>query len=236
MTYARIPNLPLIDDEDVVSLTRYIDQSKAQIAADFNNGTYDSDDDDDDASCLSDDYDFGSDLRSRIQMILDLLPTLESTVEHQESLRHKHPHTKEPAFQASGPAQIYISLLHDNFPKASLQLKDRLGEANWQRHLNVRLRMEQGATHGHDDGLKSESMFYPKTLFHDSGIGTTVAARSQHAPTEASHTSYVSSVGQIEKEALRVPPTPSEVGLGEDFRCYICGHLQTKIKNRIDWK
>ena len=219
-----------------MTLTCYIDQSKAQIAANSDNDTYDSDDDDDDASCLSDDYNLGSDLRSRIQMILDLLPTLDSMVDHQESVGYKDPHAKELVFQASGPAQIYISLLHDKFPKASLQLRERLGEANWQRHLNIRRRMEQTEDDGHDDSVKSKSVFHPRTLFHDSGIGTTIAAQSQYAPTEASHTSYVSSVEQIEKGNLRVPPTPAEVGLGENFRCYICGILQTKITNRIDWK
>ena len=215
----------------------YIDQSKAQIVADSNNGTYDSDDDEDDASLLSDDYDFDSNLRSRIQMLLDLVPSLESMVDHQESVRHKQTHAKGPGFQASGPAQIYISLLHDKFPKASLQLKERLGEANWQRHRNVRLRMEQTTSHGHVDGLRSGSVFHPRTLFHDSGIGTTIAARSQYGPAKASHASFMSSSAQIKKGALRVPPTPAEVNSGKPFfRCHICGIPQTNIKNRVDWK
>ena len=214
-----------------------MDQSKAQIAANSNNDTYDSDDDDDDASLLSDDFDFGSNLKSRIQMLLDLVPSIESMVDHEESARHKQTLAKKLVFHASGPAQTYISLLHDKFPKASLQLKERLGEANWQRHVNVRLRMEQTTIHGYDDRVKSGSVFHPRTLFHDSGVGTTVAARSQYAPTKASHTSFMSSTAQIKEGALRVPPTPVEVSSGKPFfRCHICGIPQMNIKNRVDWK
>lgn len=80
------------------------------------------------------------------------------------------------------------------------------------------------------------SVFQPETLFHDSGIATTVASHSQYAQTEASHTSFVSSLAEQETGKLRVPPTPLEVGTGEPFRCHLCGFLQSKIKNRIDWK
>ena len=92
------------------------------------------------------------------------------------------------------------------------------------------------ARNGNERATIAGSVFQPQTLFHDSGIGTTVASQSQYAQTEASHTSFVSSLAEQEKGKLRVPPTPLEVGTGEPFRCHLCGFVQIKIKNRIDWK
>ena len=173
-------------------------------------------------------------------MIMDLIPTIESTIEHQSTIRLRPLHANSCKFQASGPAQIYITLVQDKFPKASEKLQQRLGEANWQRHLNIRRRMEQIEGHRQDnaDGKATEtgSLFQPQTLFHDSGIGTTIGSQSQYAQTEASHTSFMSSIAETEKGHLRVPPTPVEVGAGKPFRCQLCGIMQNKIKNRIDWK
>lgn len=91
------------------------------------------------------------------------------------------------------------------------------------------------ARHVNEKATVAGSIFQP-TLFHDSGLGTTIASQSQYAQTEASHTSFVSSLAEQEKGRLRVPPTPLEVGTGEPFQCHLCGMLQTKIKNRIHWK
>ena len=224
----------MIEDADLENLTYYIEQSKAQFSNDSDDGEYDSDGDS--LSSSSDDCNLGDDLKSRIQLMLDLIPTLESTIEHRERMLHEQLHKQGFKFSTSGPAQIYISLIHDKFPKASQKLKQRLGEANWQRHLNVRRRMDQTGSDVNEKPIISGSMFQPRTLFHDSGIGTTIVAKSEYAQTEASHTSFMSSIAQHEKGTLRVPATPTEVRLGERFKCYICGVLQTKIRNRIDWK
>lgn len=199
-----------------------------------------SSDDEGDSESVHDDYKFSRDLSSHVQMIMDLIPTIESTIEHQRTIRLRPLHANACKFQASGPAQIYITLVQDKFPKASEKLQARLGEANWQRHINIRRRMEQAEGRRRDasDGNSTEmgSIFQPQTLFHDSGIGTTVGSQSQYARTEASHTSFMSSIAETEKGHLRVPPTPIQVGAGEPFHCQLCGILQTKIKNRIDWK
>lgn len=226
----------MIEHSDLENLAYYIDKSKAEVSNDSDDEKYGSDIDDDSVLSLSGDYNLGDDLRSRVQLILDLTPTLESTIEHQKRMLHNQLYIEQSSFAASGPARNYISLVHDKFPKASQKLKERLGEANWQRHLNVRRRMNQAAGDGNGDAITTGSVFQPKTLFHDSGIGTTIAAKSQYAQTEASHTSFMSSIAQHEKGSLRVPPTPKEVGSGEQFKCYICGVLQTRIKNRISWK
>ena len=173
-------------------------------------------------------------------MIMDLIPTIESTIEHQKTIRLRPLNANAGKFQASGPAQIYVSLVRDKFPKASKKLQERLGEANWQRHLNIRRRMQQIEGRRQDNAVGKDtetgSLFQPQTLFHDSGIGTTVGSQSQYAQTEASHTSFMSSIAETGKGHPRVPPTPGEAGAGKPFHCQLCGTMQTKIKNRIDWK
>ena len=199
-----------------------------------------SSDDEGGSESVKDDYKFSRDLSSHVQMIMDLIPAIESTIEHQRTIGVRPLRANACKFRASGPAQIYITLVQDKFPKASEKLQERLGEANWQRHINIRRRMEQAEGRQRDkaEGKANEmgSIFQPPTLFHDSGIGTTVGSKSQYAQTEASHTSFMSSIAETEKGHLRVPPTPIQVGAGEPFHCQLCGILQTKIKNRIDWK
>ena len=219
----------------------FIQQAKDLLEVDSEDEVLDSDsDDEDEPQSVHDDYKSSRDLSSHVQMVMDLIPTIESTIEHQRTIRCRPLRTDAGKFQASGPAQIYITLVQDKFPKASEKLQERLGEANWQRHLNIRRRMEQVEGHRRDnaDGKATEtgSIFQPQTLFHDSGLGTTIKSQSQYAQTEASHTSFMSSIAETEKGRLRVPPTPAGVGAGEPFHCQLCGILQTKIKNRIDWK
>ncbi len=228
---------------DLQELETMIEQCQAATAEDNLTKSSDSEfEDSEEDSCTSESIGLGEDLNSRVQMLLDLIPTLEATVAHVERPQAEIARTANESFHASGPAQIYISLLRDKFPAADTRLVERLGEANWQRHINIRKRIEQidgSAESGPTavpTGLTAGSMFQPQTLFHDSGIGTSVPAQSCLAPSEASHMSFISSLADKEKGAARVPPTPVEVGLGEIFRCYLCGQMQLKIKNRVGWK
>ena len=189
-------------------------------------------------SCTSGRIALEEDLRSRVQMTLDLVPTLESTLDHVARLQKQSAHTTTELFHASNPAQSYISIVRDKFPQADNRLIERLGEANWERHVNIRKRMDElvGRVERVPTAGTNGSKFQPQTLFHDSGIGTTVPAQSRSAQSEASHTSFVSSLADRQKGVARVPPTPAEIGLGEPFRCYICGQMQFRIQNRVDWK
>ncbi|KAL8782763.1 MAG: hypothetical protein Q9195_009578 [Heterodermia aff. obscurata] len=236
---AKLPDFQILRDEDWDDLIKFVQQAKDLIVVESEDEVFDSDDEDESKSVNNEDESSRA-LKSHVQMIMDLIPTIESTIEHQRTIRLRPIHANASKFQASGPAQIYISLVQDKFPKASVKLQERLGEANWQRHLNIRLRMEQVESHRRDNAAekatKTGSLFQPQTLFHDSGIGTTIGSHSQYARTEASHTSFISSIAETEKGHLRVPPTPIEVGAGAPFRCQLCGIMQTKVKNRIDWK
>ena len=78
-----------------------------------------------------------------------------------------------------------------------------------------------------------KSVFTHCTLFHDSGIGTSVAPGTNYA---ASHTSFISSNAEEDCGSLRVPATPAEVSEGKPFRCFICTNMLYNIRTRIDWK
>jgi hypothetical protein len=82
----------------------------------------------------------------------------------------------------------------------------------------------------------AHSTFLPVSKFHDSGLGTSVPAQSDHAFSIASHTSFLSSHAESEDGKARVPPTPEQVAEGQPFDCAICGQTLTSIKSRIDWK
>lgn len=198
--------------------------------------------DSEDNSSTSGSLDLGEDLNSRVQMLLDFIPSLEATLAHVMRPQDRFTRTVNESFHASGPAQIYINLVRDRFPGADKKLVERLGEANWQRHINIRKRIEQidGSVGSGSTPIPTKttagSIFQPQTLFHDSGIGTSMPAQSCLAPSEASHASFISSVADKEQGAAKVPPTPAEVGLGEIFRCYLCGQMQLNIKNRVAWK
>ena len=77
------------------------------------------------------------------------------------------------------------------------------------------------------------SLFRPYSAFHDSGIGTSVPAQTSYAQ---SHTSFLSSNTEGEHGSPRVPPTPVGVSAGKPFQCYLCGHVLSSIKNRVDWE
>lgn len=127
-----------------------------------------------------------------------------------------------------------MSVLRDKYCKADEGLIERLGEANWQRHLFVRRKMDQIAEWPEHEPI---TIFEEKaTVFHDSGIGATISGPSQYAASAASHTSFISSLTEGGKGAIRVPPTPKEIVAGEFFCCNLCGLSQSGLRNRVDWK
>ena len=121
-----------------------LEQAKAQISEALTMESDDSDSDGNDSNeNIDDDHDLEAHLKAHIDMLLDLVPSLESTIEHQEKVRYNQLKCIGGSFYASGPAHTYISLVHDKFPRAAHKLKERLGEANWQRHQNIRRRIDK---------------------------------------------------------------------------------------------
>lgn len=77
------------------------------------------------------------------------------------------------------------------------------------------------------------TLFKPFSLFHDSGLGTSIPAISQYAATVASHTSFLSVGGEEALGRPRVPTLPQEDGT--PFQCGYC-HRTISMRNRIQWK
>jgi len=175
--------------------------------------------------------------------LMELLPTLERTLLFASQNRVLENEQKALSFQVTEPARAYISMIYHRFKNADIRLLERLGEANWQR--SVRIREQIRRVENHEELLDADALwaaqttYAPTSKFHDSGLGTSISAKSHDAASvasQASHTSFVSGATDIENGVFRVPRTPHEVALEQPFTCFICGKILTAIKNRVDWK
>ncbi len=190
-----------------------------------------SDTDDDDISEDDVTGDIFEELGLHTRWLTQLAPTLEQNLIHAENARYQTSCRRGVPFLVSGPAAIYVSLVREKYRQAQNQLVERLGEANWQRHVNVRTRMEASVDvpSPAEELAVAKSLFRP-SAFHDSGIGTSVQGQTQYA------SSFQSSIREGERESLRVPATPAEVHDGKPFQCFLCKSMLSNIKNRVDWK
>ena len=163
--------------------------------------------------------------------LAELRPSIEQNLLSSERSRLQSAHPTFGPFHLSTPASIYVSIVRDKFPKAQDQLIERLGEANWQRHISVRKQV--GANEKPLEEQEVGSIFHPHSAFHDSGIGTSVQTQTQYAE---SHTSFISSNTEGAKGALRVPPMPANACSGQSFQCPVCKLIVSNIQNRVEWK
>lgn len=188
-------------------------------------------------------------LSFHVDCLMDLVPSMEGSLAHLQ-IAKSHPVAPVRApFSVSEHARPFVQNISDKFQRADTCLIERLGESNWQRFVTIRARMQHMLCKTEPDAEVAEeitpitvfkqapqSVFMPFSLFHDSGLGSSVPTIRAYAASAASHTSFVSSIATDGTSALRVPPIPKEVHAGKPFRCEICGHLLSKIKNRVDWK
>ena len=171
--------------------------------------------------------------------LMELGPSLAQNLQHAEIARSQRLCLTDIPFFVSGPAKSYVSSVREKFRQANYKLVERLGEANWQRHKAIRQKMEnteqsrEEATQFTSETGIACSIFRPYSDFRDSGIGTSVPAHSEYAP---SNTSFQSSNAEGEQLSLRVPREPLQVGTGKPFQCFLCRCIVTKIRNRVDWK
>lgn len=223
--------------EEIGELTLMNEKARLMTSEDYDSDLESTCSDEDITGSQSPKFPFLQDIASFSECLMDLLPGLErsSKVQQQTPMNYI---VHSPVFQVSELASPFVSLVLDRFRKANPRLAQRLGEANWQRY--VRIRAQIGASdedeHARTDSVTTCSVFNPVSLFHCSGLGTTVAASSNYARSTDSHTSFVSSLADIDNGSLRVPDEPVEVALGKPFTCWICGHKLYNIKTRIDWK
>ena len=171
-----------------------------------------------------------------IARLMELAPSLQKNIVRGRKARTQHILSSSQPFRASEPANIYIKIAQEKFKQADLKLVQRLGQASWQRHRRIRGMMYGSHASVHEQIVTEHSTFRPPPTFHDSGLGTTVFSASQYAASVASHTSFASTMNEEGSKSLRVPPMPPDVAYGKPFTCFICGMLQSKIKNRNDWK
>lgn len=183
---------------------------------------------------------FDKNMYLHVTCLMDLSPTLERMA-NDGNLAGEDPIIGPNGinFHVSESAKHHVRQVHDKFREAPKALVERLGEANWQRFVRIRTCMQK---HEYESAEKAQepvaamSAFAPLSKFYDSGLGSSIRTRSHLAASIASHSSFVSTEADISAGRIRVPPTPEEVGKGLPFKCFICGHVQSKVKNRIDWK
>jgi hypothetical protein len=183
---------------------------------------------------------FDKKMSGHVACLMDLSPTLECMA-NDSNLAGADPVVgpSSNTFHVTESAKRFVIQVHDKFTNAPKALVERLGEANWQRFVRIRASMhkqEQEASENNEELVAAKSAFAPVSKFHDSGLGTSVPARSHFAASVASHSSFVSTEAESSLGKPRVPPTPDAVGNGFSFDCFVCGQRQSKIKNRVDWK
>ena len=177
-----------------------------------------------------------------IARLMELAPTLQKNVLRDKKARIERIVLSAHSLTVSQEARTYVSMAREKFKQADLNLVQRLGQSNWRRHRRIRDMMYRSEESVEEKPVPSailttdHSTFRPPPTFHDSGLGTTISSASQYAASAASHTSFASTVEEGVRKSLRVPSMPPEIADGKPFKCFICGMLQLRIRNRIDWK
>ena len=141
-----------------------------------------------------------------------------------------------PASEGKDAHDYYAGLISANFPRASLDLVNILGKANWERYqrilderrANTNAAAQELPQVGRANGT-APSVF-AESRFHDSGLGSSVLAGTGYAPTIKSHMS--SFMGGNES---RIPPLSKEAKEGRPFPCHACGDYVCARTNQ-EWK
>ncbi|KAF4632542.1 hypothetical protein G7Y89_g5589 [Cudoniella acicularis] len=119
-------------------------------------------------------------LHTYVTRLLDLLPSMEDLFNYADRVHVDAQQSTIGTLEVSRPAWAYIRSIYDRFKKADSSLVERLGEANWRRHVALRNK----PTIGQDDEEEEEvdenaektpkQAFVPVSMFHDSGVSTSL--------------------------------------------------------------
>ena len=218
-------------------MEKLVEQATIVIQSDDNSSEEESEDEDTAHACKAD---VVKEIERHIGLLMNLLPSLHHFLEYIRKERNDKA-AAENEFTASQAASAYINIVREKFTRAKDDIVKRLGEANWQRHLNVRKKLEESTEESieEEEVPPAKSLFRPISIFQDSALGTSIAEPAAGVAVEgsvASHSSFRTSATEGGPGSLRVPETPPEVHLGLPFKCHICGKVLTKIKNRYQWK
>ena len=112
-------------------------------------------------------------LRAYTVSLMDLRPLLDQLIHDSIKLPPKaDTHDQIPTFRVTDAAQSFVLQVHDKYREASKFLVERLGEANWQRY--VRLKVADATDLPIADAEIPKSSFRPSSAFHDSGLGSSL--------------------------------------------------------------
>lgn len=173
-------------------------------------------------------------MSTSVDLLLSLTPTLEQTYRNKHRSTRK-PKKHQPGIAVTTAALHYVHYVASKFPLADNLLVERLGEASWQRHERLRA-IERNEPLGEALPLPAKSVFRPVSIFKDSALGSSLPAESERAPSQASHSSFVSCEGDHEKGHFKVPKLPADASYGQPFTCPYCEKLRSSINCRVDWK
>ncbi|KAL2828863.1 hypothetical protein BJY01DRAFT_228203 [Aspergillus pseudoustus] len=216
---------------------------KAAVIVSENDTSDSSTDSDTDSDCSSM-SEAGKNLQGRLHCYIGCLMELGPAIERQiGNIQFKLEQQAIPElnhFSLSENAQPFAVRIKDRFKDAKVPLVERLAEANWERSVRLMTHAEEGNTEGQISSARSVpatalTLFKPFSIFHDSGLGASVPARSQYANTVASHSSFISMAGEDDEGRPRVPALPLEGQNSQVFECPYCG-ARIRCRNRIDWK
>ncbi|KAL2869650.1 chromatin remodelling complex Rsc7/Swp82 subunit-domain-containing protein [Aspergillus lucknowensis] len=196
-------------------------------------------------------------LRCYIACLLELGPAIEKQI---ANIQFKLDRQALPAmnpFSLSEDAQPFAIRIKDRyvgpyprigvvvlttrrFKDAKVPLVERLAEANWERSVRLMTHAEEGNAEDQITPARSVpatamTLFKPFSIFHDSGLGTSVPSRSHYAATVASHSSYITVAAEEDEGRPRVPSLPPEGLNRQNFQCPFCSSY-IKCRDRIEWK
>ncbi|KAL3468894.1 hypothetical protein BJX99DRAFT_242539 [Aspergillus californicus] len=178
-------------------------------------------------------------LHCYISCLMELGPAIERQISNIQFKLDQQTLPMPKVFSLSENAQPYARRIKDRFKDAQIVLVERLAEANWERSIRIRAQIEEQM--GQEPGpaaaipALASTVFKPFSTFDDSGLGTSVPAKSQYATTIASHSSFMSVLGNEGEGRPRVPRLPDGGEHGRTFRCTYCGK-RISCKTRIQWK
>jgi hypothetical protein len=166
------------------------------------------------------------DLKVGIRCLLDLIPSILCSIEDPE---HREKVPKLDFLQERTTHQYYSNLLSKRFPKADPNLIRRLGQANWTRYKRGQAEREANVEKETIDIDPSGSVYSP-SKFHDSGLGSSVPARTTYAQSIVSSFS-----SHTDGSRSRIPPLSENAKKGEPFPCDACGR-SIRVKSDREWR
>jgi hypothetical protein len=124
--------------------------------------------------------------------------------------------------------RVYEEMLCHRFPKADRITTSQHAEANYYRFVTLQKRRNHAEHAEHD--TEEPTQIAPRTIFHDSGIGTSHRHESSYAQSLMSFARR-----SHEQYAKILPKLPEAWASGTRFDCFICLR-KVQIADEDLWK